>query len=72
MRKILIFDWDVHFGNGTSKTFYEDESVLYISMHRYDKGAFFPSGCESGSSDMIGKGAGKGYNINFPFNVPED
>ncbi len=25
--KVLIVDWDVHHGNGTQDTFYEDESV---------------------------------------------
>lgn len=33
---------DVHHGNGTQSMFYEDPHVLYISMHRYDDGSFFP------------------------------
>jgi len=36
MKKIVIFDWDVHYGDGTSQIFYEDATVLYISIHRYD------------------------------------
>lgn len=36
IKKVCIFDWDVHCGDGTSKIFYEDDSVLYISIHRYD------------------------------------
>ncbi|CAB1315478.1 unnamed protein product, partial [Coregonus sp. 'balchen'] len=40
--KILIVDWDVHHGNGTQSVFYNDPSVLYISLHRYDNGKFFP------------------------------
>jgi len=35
-RKVVIFDWDVHVGDGTSQVFYEDDTVLYISIHRYD------------------------------------
>ena len=41
-KKICIFDWDVHCGDGTAQLFYEDDSVLYISMHRYDDGSFYP------------------------------
>lgn len=33
---------DVHHGNGTQEIFYNDPSVLYISLHRYDNGNFFP------------------------------
>lgn len=33
---------DVHHGNGTQQTFYQDPSVLYISLHRHDDGNFFP------------------------------
>lgn len=33
---------DVHHGNGTQEAFYSDPSVLYISLHRYDDGNFFP------------------------------
>ena len=27
--------WDVRHGNGTEDAFYEDSSVLYLSMHQY-------------------------------------
>ncbi|KAB7501190.1 Histone deacetylase 4, partial [Armadillidium nasatum] len=42
LKKVLIVDWDVHHGNGTQATFYDDPRVLYISLHRYDDGSFFP------------------------------
>ncbi|KAM6215060.1 histone deacetylase 7 [Rhynchocyon petersi] len=59
--KILIVDWDVHHGNGTQQTFYQDPSVLYISLHRYDDGNFFPG---SGAVDEVGAGSGEGFNVN--------
>ncbi|XP_068997068.1 histone deacetylase 7 isoform X2 [Embiotoca jacksoni] len=59
--KILIVDWDVHHGNGTQEIFYSDSSVLYISLHRYDDGNFFPG---SGSPAEVGSGAGEGFNVN--------
>nr|XP_061841670.1 histone deacetylase 7-like isoform X1 [Nerophis lumbriciformis] len=59
--KILIVDWDVHHGNGTQEAFYNDPSVLYISIHRYDNGNFFPGG---GHPNEVGAGAGEGFNVN--------
>ncbi|KAL1791005.1 histone deacetylase 9 isoform X1 [Sigmodon hispidus] len=60
--KILIVDLDVHHGNGTQQAFYADPSVLYISLHRYDEGNFFPG---SGAPNEVGVGLGEGYNINI-------
>ncbi|EUD67490.1 hypothetical protein C922_02196 [Plasmodium inui San Antonio 1] len=37
IRKIFIFDWDVHHDNGTQEIFYSDEDVLCFSIHRFDK-----------------------------------
>jgi acetoin utilization deacetylase AcuC-like enzyme len=34
LQRILIVDWDVHHGNGTQNSFYEDPRVLYFSTHR--------------------------------------
>uniref|UniRef100_A0A672G363 histone deacetylase n=1 Tax=Salarias fasciatus TaxID=181472 RepID=A0A672G363_SALFA len=62
--KILIVDWDVHHGNGTQQAFYADPSVLYLSLHRYDDGNFFPG---SGAPDEVGSGAGVGFNVNMAF-----
>ncbi|KAM8868255.1 histone deacetylase 7-like isoform 1-T2 [Synchiropus picturatus] len=59
--KILIVDWDIHHGNGTQEAFYEDPSVLYISLHRYDNGNFFPG---SGHPSEVGARAGRGFNVN--------
>lgn len=62
VHKILIFDWDVHHGNGTQEIFYDDPRVLVISMHRHDDGNFFPG---TGGPNECGTGAGVGYNINI-------
>lgn len=66
MRKILILDWDVHHGNGTQAAFYDNEDVLYISLHRYENGEFFPSG-DGGNYDKVGEGKGLGKNVNIPW-----
>ncbi|XP_055744484.1 histone deacetylase 5-like isoform X3 [Salvelinus fontinalis] len=62
MSKILIVDWDIHHGNGTQQAFYNDPNVLYISIHRYDDGNFFPG---SGAPEEVGVGPGVGFNTNI-------
>ncbi|MFQ5539457.1 MAG: histone deacetylase [Candidatus Binatia bacterium] len=59
-RRILIMDWDVHHGNGTQDSFYQDPSVLYISTHQYP---FYPG---TGATGEVGTGKGKGYTVNIP------
>jgi acetoin utilization deacetylase AcuC-like enzyme len=39
--RVAIVDWDVHHGNGTQDTFWDDDSVLFVSLHQYG-GGFFP------------------------------
>lgn len=66
IEKILIVDWDVHHGNGTQKAFYSNPNVLYISIHRYENGTFYP-GTTLGGANMIGESEGEGFNINIPW-----
>ncbi|MGE0383684.1 MAG: histone deacetylase [Gammaproteobacteria bacterium] len=58
--RILILDWDVHHGNGTQHTFYEDPSVLYVSTHQYP---FYPG---TGAAYETGTGRGSGATLNCP------
>ncbi|XP_069319113.1 histone deacetylase 6 isoform X1 [Eulemur rufifrons] len=67
--RILIVDWDVHHGNGTQHMFEDDPSVLYVSLHRYDHGTFFPMGDE-GASSKIGRALGTGFTVNVAWNGP--
>lgn len=60
LEKVLIVDWDVHHGNGTQKAFYEDDSVLYFSIHQ---SPHFPG---TGKINEIGSGKGEGFTINVP------
>lgn len=54
-------------GNGTQRAFYDDDSILYISLHRYDNAVFYPGGPE-GNLDWVGEGKGEGKNVNIPWN----
>ncbi|KAK1405206.1 hypothetical protein POM88_004815 [Heracleum sosnowskyi] len=65
IKRILIVDCDVHHGNGTQEVFYDDDSVSFFSVHRYEPG-FYPHS-DDGSFEKIGKGRGLGFNINVPF-----
>ncbi|CAD6242189.1 GSCOCG00009441001-RA-CDS, partial [Cotesia congregata] len=66
-KRVLILDWDIHHGNGTQAIFEEDPQVLYISIHRYDNGSFFPSS-EQANYNIVGSGKGEGFNVNIPWN----
>ena len=67
LKKILIVDWDIHYGNGIHKMFEDDPRVLYFSLHRYDHKKFWPSLSE-GNYDTVGVGAGEGFNIHIAWN----
>lgn len=45
--------------------YYDDDSVFYLSIHRFDNGYFYPGDISAGES-YIGKGKGTGYNVNVP------
>jgi histone deacetylase 6 len=68
VRRIVILDWDVHHGNGTQKAFWDDPRVLYISLHRYEAGKYYP-GTIAGAANQVGEGAGTGSNVNIPWPV---
>ncbi|KAL9544935.1 hypothetical protein MBANPS3_007383 [Mucor bainieri] len=64
IKKAVVIDWDVHHGNGTQKIFYDNPNVLYISVHRWDHGKFYPF---SGAPDECGEYQGIGKNVNIAF-----
>lgn len=66
VRRIVILDWDIHHGNGTQRAFYDDPRVLYISLHRYENGKFYP-GTKYGGHEMVGDGKGEGFSVNIPW-----
>jgi acetoin utilization deacetylase AcuC-like enzyme len=58
--RVLIVDFDVHHGNGTQATFWEDPRVGFLSIHRYP---FYPG---TGAADERGEGDGWGTTANLP------
>lgn len=65
-RKVLVLDWDVHHGNGIQQAFYQDPTVLYISLHVHEDGHFYPSG-PYGDHKHCGGSSGEGFNVNVPW-----
>ncbi|HYA32842.1 MAG TPA: histone deacetylase [Candidatus Bathyarchaeia archaeon] len=60
VERILIVDWDVHHGNGTQASFYDDPRVLYLSTHQRP---FYPG---TGDFEEVGSGDGEGFTVNLP------
>ncbi|KAG8830209.1 Histone deacetylase hda1 [Serendipita sp. 405] len=50
--------------NGTQKAFLDDPTVLYVSLHRFDDGTFYPGG-HFGSLTSCGEGSGLGFSVNI-------
>ena len=60
LRRILVFDFDAHHGNGLQEAFYDTSDVLVCSIHQGD---IFPF---SGTASETGEGDGLGYTVNLP------
>ena len=61
LSRVAVVDWDVHHGNGTEHAFYDDPSVLTISINQDNN---YPP--QSGAITDRGEGEGEGFNINVP------
>ena len=61
LERIMIVDWDVHHGNGTQDAFYNDDGVLFVSLHQEN---WFPK--LGGELEQVGSGSGVGYTVNIP------
>ncbi|NOX46106.1 MAG: histone deacetylase [Chlorobi bacterium] len=59
-KKVFIFDFDGHHGDGTQSVFYGSDQVLYCSVHQ---AYAYPY---SGFENETGEGKGKGFTLNIP------
>ncbi|MDH4121433.1 MAG: histone deacetylase [Deltaproteobacteria bacterium] len=64
LERVLIFDFDVHHGNGTQHAFETSSQVFYASIHQHPA-TLYPG---TGWPEERGLGAGEGYTVNFPLN----
>jgi acetoin utilization deacetylase AcuC-like enzyme len=58
--RVLVFDWDVHHGNGTNDIFHSSAAVLYASIHQWP---FYPG---TGPLSDTGSHEGEGRTVNLP------
>jgi len=63
LERVAIVDWDLHHGNGTQNSFYEEPRVLFVSTHQ------FPHYPGTGSVREVGHGPGEGYTVNVPLSA---
>ena len=56
--RVAIVDWDVHHGNGTQDIFWDDPTVMYLSVHQYP---YYPG---TGAPTEIGGPNAKGTTVN--------
>eukprot|EP00977_Amphora_coffeiformis_P006049 scaffold1294_cov167-Amphora_coffeaeformis.AAC.30 len=61
--RVAILDVDYHAGNGTASIFYEDPSVLVVSLH-CDPNHDYPF--HHGFADQTGHGEGQGTTLHLP------
>ncbi len=59
-KKVFIFDFDGHHGDGTQSIFYKSDKVLYCSVHQMYAYPY------SGFPEETGSGAGVGFTLNLP------
>jgi acetoin utilization deacetylase AcuC-like enzyme len=61
LERVAILDWDVHHGNGTQDTFWDDPTVFFASLHQWP---FYPGsggpgeGNETTLNVALGEGSG--------------
>lgn len=56
--RVAVVDFDAHHGNGTQKLFFQNEKVLYCSIHQWP---LFPG---TGNETERGTGLGEGFTVN--------
>ncbi|MFI9652688.1 histone deacetylase family protein [Guyparkeria halopsychrophila] len=60
--RVMIWDWDMHHGNGTQDIFYDQPDVLVVDSHC--AAPFYPG---TGRLAETGTGAGLGSHLNVPY-----
>ncbi len=66
VERVMIFDWDVHHGNGTNDIFHVSDEVLFVSIH---ESPLYPG---TGPAADVGIGDGSGYTVNLPVSAGAD
>jgi acetoin utilization deacetylase AcuC-like enzyme len=65
LQRVMIVDWDVHHGNGTMHSFWQDPKVFVFDIHQ---DGLWPG---TGSIEDVGSGDGKMTTLNVPLPMRE-
>ncbi|XP_066396415.1 histone deacetylase 10, chloroplastic-like [Miscanthus floridulus] len=60
LKRVMIIDFDVHHGNGTSDAFYDDPDIFFLSTHQLGS---YPG---TGKINEVRQGDGEGMTLNLP------
>lgn len=71
LNRVAIVDWDVHHGDGTQHVFQKEKDIMLISIHRYDRGTFYPA-TEFGDCKNQGLGNAVGSKLNLPLDYVDE
>jgi acetoin utilization protein AcuC len=63
-KRVAYIDIDAHHGDGVQACFYDDPTVLTVSLHQAGLFRFYPG---TGFPDERGDGAGMGTSVNLPY-----
>jgi acetoin utilization deacetylase AcuC-like enzyme len=58
---VVVFDFDLHHGNGTQEIFWDDPTVVHIDVHQ-DPATIYPG---VGFPEDVGSGKGRGTKVNI-------
>lgn len=65
--RVMILDWDIHHGNGTKFATKQHPNLVYVSIHRFDGGTFFPgTGCPTSPAFT-----NVGSDVSSEFSIPK-
>ena len=65
IERVVIFDFDLHNGNGTAEIFWESDRVMVIDMHEVSS-VYEPPEYAASDCTAVGAGKGSGYTVNIP------
>lgn len=76
-KKVAILDWDYHFGDGTANALWNEDSVMFVSLHAEMTRSGFPTYPVNNSRDMKGDGLrkrsqGRSFNVQWPIDDADD
>ena len=76
IKKVLIFDWDLHHGDGTQNIVQNNPNIMYISFHRGgidEEDYFYPGTGSEQTIDLIGPviKTNTGNVFNFPIKASD-